>query len=77
MIRGGIKAIRIGFTAGRSIENDQYLTRARVAKLFGVTPSTVTRWAQRGLLKTIRTPGGHYRFSAKETLAALGKRGDD
>jgi excisionase family DNA binding protein len=52
--------------------NREYLTRGDVAKLFGVSPSTVTRWAQKGLLKTIRTPGGHYRFPATETLAAVG-----
>lgn len=45
----------------------RFLTRRDVAALFGVSASTVTRWAQRGLLKTVRTPGGHYRFPASET----------
>ena len=52
-----------------SYENDEtnrLLTRREVAALFGVSASTVTRWAQRGLLKTVRTPGGHYRFPARE-----------
>jgi len=34
--------------------------------MFGVSASTVTRWAQRGLLPAVRTPGGHYRFPAAE-----------
>jgi len=38
-----------------------------VAKLFGVSTSTVTRWARQHRLTVIRTPGGHYRFPARET----------
>jgi excisionase family DNA binding protein len=48
----------------------QFLSRSAVARLFGVSASTVTRWARTGLLRTIRTPGGHYRFPAEETRAA-------
>jgi excisionase family DNA binding protein len=48
----------------------EFLSRREVARLFGVSTSTVTRWARAGLLATIRTPGGHYRFRAGETLRA-------
>lgn len=44
----------------------ELLTRRQVAALFGVSTSTVTRWAKKGILKTRRTPGGHYRFPAAE-----------
>ena len=47
-----------------------FLSRSAVARLFGVSASTVTRWARTGLLKTIRTPGGHYRFPEEETRRA-------
>jgi len=48
----------------------EFLSRGAVARLFGVSVSTVSRWARRGLLKVIRTPGGHYRFPAEETRRA-------
>src|SRR5262245_3808351 len=47
-----------------------FLSRREVSRLFGVSVSTVTRWARQGLLKTLRTPGGHYRFPADETRRA-------
>jgi excisionase family DNA binding protein len=47
-----------------------FLSRHEVSELFGVSVSTVTRWARQGLLKTLRTPGGHYRFPAEETRRA-------
>ena len=42
------------------------LTPAEVATIFGVDPKTVCRWAAKGLLSSIRTPGGHYRFRESE-----------
>lgn len=39
------------------------LTPAEVAALFRVDPKTVTRWAQQGKLRSIRTLGGHRRYS--------------
>jgi excisionase family DNA binding protein len=50
-----------------------FLSRSAVARLFGVSVSTVTRWARTGLLKSVRTPGGHYRFPAAETRRAAGR----
>lgn len=47
-----------------------YLSRPEVARLFGVSASSVTRWARAGLIKAVRTPGGHYRFPAEETRRA-------
>ncbi len=49
---------------------EPFLTRAEVSRLFGVSPSTVTRWARMGLLHAVRTPGGHYRFPERETRKA-------
>ena len=47
------------------------LTPAEVAALFRVDPKTVTRWAQQGKLRSIRTLGGHRRFLASAVWEAL------
>ena len=44
----------------------EFLSRGEVARLFGVSVSTVTRWARTGMLPASRTPGGHYRFRADD-----------
>ena len=38
------------------------LTTTEAASVAGVTPSTIKRWADQGLLPIARTPGGHRRF---------------
>jgi excisionase family DNA binding protein len=50
-----------------------FLSRTAVARLFGVSASTVTRWARTGLIPTVRTPGGHYRFPADEIRRAASR----
>ncbi len=42
--------------------DQRFLSRARVASILGVTPSTVTRWAKMGLIPTVVTVGGHHRY---------------
>lgn len=39
------------------------LTRSDVARILGVSPTTVTRWAREGRLACRLTLGGHHRFS--------------
>ena len=58
-----------------SFDNDSLLTPAEVAAMFKVDPKTVTRWAQRGYLSSVRTLGGHRRYKEAEVKALL-KRGD-
>ncbi|HTT72043.1 MAG TPA: helix-turn-helix domain-containing protein [Anaeromyxobacteraceae bacterium] len=41
----------------------EYLTTHELAGLLHVSPATVRRWADSGLLPAIRTAGGHRRFS--------------
>ena len=56
-------------------ESRRFLPRSVVARIFGVSASTVTRWAQRGLVPAVRTPGGHYRFSVPDVKRAAEKAG--
>lgn len=51
---------------GRTDEQDELLTSAEVAALFGVDRRTVVLWAKRGRLPALRTPGGQHRFRADE-----------
>lgn len=54
-----------------SHESHDLLTPTEVAELFRVNPKTVTRWAKSGKISSIRTLGGHRRFSATEILRHL------
>lgn len=49
-------------------ESEALLTPGEVAALFRVTPKTVTRWAEAGKLRAIRTLGGHRRFLARDVV---------
>ena len=56
---------------------NEYLTTGEVARLFGVSPSAVTRWARTGVIKAIRTPGGHFRFRAADVRGRTPSTLDD
>jgi excisionase family DNA binding protein len=49
---------------------DEFLSRAEVAQMFNVSPSTVTRWADEGKLCCVKTLGGHRRYQ-KEGIIEL------
>lgn len=51
--------------------SDALMTPSEVARLFRVSPKTVTRWARAGRLTAIRTLGGHRRFRAGEVRDLL------
>jgi excisionase family DNA binding protein len=44
------------------MSDDLWVSLSEAAKLLGVHPATVRGWADRGLLPSQRTPGGHRRF---------------
>ena len=47
------------------------LTPGEVARIFGVTPKTVGRWEEAGVLPATRTRGGHRRFAAQQVYELL------
>ena len=50
---------------------DRLLRTSEVAELFSVSSRTVREWARRGLLPTIRTPGGQHRFPERPVRELL------
>lgn len=48
------------------LEQSGAYNTAQVAKLFGVTVSTVDRWIRSGRLPAVRTLGGHYRITRSD-----------
>ncbi len=62
----------IGSRTANALGVDALLTPAEVASLFRVDPKTVTRWANAGKITTVRTLGGHRRFSQAEIRSLLG-----
>lgn len=53
---------------------DDILTTAQAAARLGVAPNSVMAWADSGLLRAWRTPGGHRRISAASVQAMLDQR---
>jgi excisionase family DNA binding protein len=49
----------------------EYLSRAEVAEILGVSANTVARWAREGRIPCHRTLGGHRRFSRAEVEEVL------
>lgn len=43
-------------------EEPEYLTPGQVARILHVSPKTINRWANAGLIECIVTLGGHRRF---------------
>ena len=55
--------------------SDRLLTPSEVARMFRVDPKTVNRWANRGRISSLRTPGGHRRYREAEVLVLLNGSG--
>ena len=47
---------------------DPLLSSTQAARLIGVHPASIKRWANQGKLKCVKTPGGHRRFLKSAVL---------
>jgi excisionase family DNA binding protein len=61
-------------TGGGGKNDAGWVSLAEACRLLGVSPSTVRRWADSGLVRTFVTPGGHRRFSRGGLQALLPDR---
>lgn len=68
--------LRPSGSAGGSVSElvqSELLTPGEVARMFGVDPKTVTRWADAGKLPVVRTLGGHRRYPEHAVHDLLGE----
>ena len=56
-------------------QNKQILTRSDVARIFSVTPNTVSRWGREGKLPSVRTLGGQRRYLRDKVLPLAARAG--
>lgn len=61
-------------TAPASVKDPGWVTLTEACRMLGVSPSTVRRWADTGMVRTFVTPGGHRRFSRVGLEALLPAR---
>ena len=54
--------------SGSTEKDGRLLGRADVARIFGVSPSTITRWADAGKLPVVKTLGGHRRYDSSAVM---------
>lgn len=52
----------------------KYMTSGQVADKMGAARDSVNRWANKGELKSTRTPGGHRRFLRADIEQVLAER---
>ena len=52
-------------------DEDVFLTAPEAAKFLNISPSTLKKFIANGKIRTIKTPGGHYRINKKELLESL------
>lgn len=56
------------------LKMNDLLTPKQVAQAIGVSESSLKRWCDRGLIDTVKTPGGHRRMTASGVMAFLRQR---
>src|SRR5262245_32469781 len=57
-----------------SSPSSEWLTLSQASKILGVHSATLREWADKGLIETFQTPGGHRRFALGDVQAFLALR---
>jgi excisionase family DNA binding protein len=68
--RHHLLSILFGSKVPHALEG-QLLRTSDVATMFQVSERTVSEWAKRGQIPSVRTPGGHRRYPADGILALV------
>jgi len=69
-LRRQLLSLLFGSEIPQALEG-QLLRTSDVAAMFQVSERTVSEWAKRGQIPSVRTPGGHRRYPADGILAFL------
>lgn len=64
-----IKPNKTYISAISTLQRHGEMTTSEVAQMLGVTETTVKRWGNDGLLRCVRTPGGHRKFLLRDVAA--------
>lgn len=54
---------------------ERFYSTAELARICGVSISTIKRWTDSGLLRCVRTPGGHRKFRVQDVAEAARRLG--
>ena len=65
---------RAATAARSSTRSSEWLPLGAAARLVGVDPDTLRRWADHGRIEAFTTPGGHRRFHRRAIEALTGRR---
>jgi excisionase family DNA binding protein len=57
--------------------SERSLTTSQAAEIIGVSPSTVVKYADAGMLPSYRLPSGHRRYRREDVEALIGRHPDD
>ena len=58
-------------TSSNDLRDRQWLTLGTARALLGINEATLRQWADNGLVRVFRTPGGHRRFSTEDIYALM------
>ena len=58
-------------TSDSNLRDRQWLTLGSARALLGINEATLRQWADHGLVRVFRTPGGHRRFSTEDIYALI------